>query len=372
MDYYQIEVTEPGTLEVNATGAINTYYYLYDAYGNQLNYNYSGSVLSQYVSAGTYYVKVYSYYSTDTGDYTLNSSFIPSGAEAVPGSLYPITDPFGGILDDISTQLSSSYLVRYQSSNPSLDAQLRIVTIQINANGEQVEVTKSYTPGAAPIITRTVGTIAYESQAWDQNTELSIDVIVTDGLAPYTTSVTLYYKNIGDSNYIDVNMANSQNDIWTANIPSDIVLTPGVAYYIGATDGEATVTLPSSNAQGDPFVISVLPNEAPVISNVSEKVLSNQEISVSALVSDTTNYLDEVSLYYRERGDLVYNQITMTLTTADNYEAVIPTLGMTEGVEYYIYARDDFGVVTTSGTPDEPIYMNNRVNLAPIIMYLLN
>ena len=376
-DYYKIEVPHFGTLAVTTVSGLSTHGYLYDAKGNELlNSGYGGAgsnfLLSKIVPSGTYYVAVKGYNSSTTGNYTLNSTFTSSSLEPVPGALYLITDPFEGILDDISTLLSSSYLVRYQSSNPSLNGQLRTVTIQINANGGQVAVTKSYTPGAAPVITRTASTIAYESKAWAENIELSVDVIVTDGLAPYTSSVTLYYKTIGNSNYIGVNMTNSQNNVWTANIPANIVLTPGVSYYISATDGESTVTLPSSNAQSNPFVISVLPNEAPVVSNVSESVLSNEEISVSAVISDTTNYLDKVSLYYRERGDLAYRQISMTLTAGNNYEALIPTLGMTEGVEYYIYARDDFAVVTTSGTPDKPIYMSNRICLVPIITYILN
>ena len=275
---------------------------------------------------------------------------------SVLGARYFITDPFNDILQDISTQVSSSYIVKYKSSDPVLNGIERFVKVRVSHDNETVEVIKSYIPGALPKIERTAQTISYETQAWPENTEFSIEAEITDSVQPFVTTATLYYKLAVDSFYTSVTMLNTQGDIWAANIPLNFAKRPGVSYYISATDGVGTASLPSVDAQAKPFYIAILPNEAPYIGNVSTGIDNNGNLEITATMTDNTNVLSETSLFYRKLGDLSYQKVTMVKdANSDIHKGIIPSSSITAvGVEYYLFAKDDFGVVSTYGTSDKP------------------
>lgn len=53
--------------------------------------------------------------------------------------------------------------------------------------------------------------------------------------------VSLYYRLSGDTEYQVLAMLNTSEDLWTANIPGSAIQSPGVEYYITASDGISTV-----------------------------------------------------------------------------------------------------------------------------------
>ncbi len=292
-------------------------------------------------------------------------------ADATHGEVFNVTDPFDAILNDISVSVSSTYLVKYRSSNPVFDGIERNVTVQINYNGEQTEVYGSYIPGMSPVIQRTPGTIAYENQAWAAGNEFTIEAEVTDAVAPYTTGVTLYYKNVSQTSYTPVAMTNTSGNVWSANVPAGFAQAPGVAYYFTATDGDTTSALPSSSAQSNPFTIAILPNEAPTVSNIAANGSGvNRDINISADMDDTTNNVEEALLYYREYGALVYTQVVLAKDpSSSRYSGTVPGSAVTSnGIEYYLFAKDDFGVVTTYGMPDAPIFLSVAANISGIVV----
>ena len=84
-DVYRVAVTGSGTLTVWSTGITDVYGYLLSSSGSELASNDDGGQgrnfqIGHSVSAGTYYVRVRHYDSTETGDYTVHSSFTASSS----------------------------------------------------------------------------------------------------------------------------------------------------------------------------------------------------------------------------------------------------------------------------------------------------
>ncbi len=84
-DVYRITVTGSGTLTVHSSGSTDVYGYLLSSSGSELASNDDGGQgrnfqISHSVSAETYYVRVRHYDSTETGDYTVHSSFTASSS----------------------------------------------------------------------------------------------------------------------------------------------------------------------------------------------------------------------------------------------------------------------------------------------------
>lgn len=288
-------------------------------------------------------------------DLSLSSDF-DSLARVSNGNIFDIYSPFDQILDYIKNQVSSTYVLSYRSSDPNFNGVQRDVEVRVNYNSEQASDFTQYTPGAAPTITRTNPTIALHQQAWADGTSFDIEVEVVDNISPGVQSVTLYYKNTNDVSYQSIQMSNTSGDLYSATIPGGDVATPGLDYYITATDGISTSSDPSTNPSANPYQIAILPNVAPSITHTPVTALTvGNDIIIDATVVDNTNSLAEVDLYYRKIGQLNYTRQTMINNSGDNYTGTIPGSRITsDGIEYYIYAYDDFGVGNSSGTADYP------------------
>lgn len=294
---------------------------------------------------------------------------------ATNGEYFDIYSNFDDILDYISSQVANTFLIRYSSSDPVKNGIERNVNVIVNYNGNQGIAMGSYIPGSTPIITRTQNTLNLHNRAWAQGTRFSIETEITDDIAPFVQSATLYFKNTSTASYQSVSMTNTGGIIWEGIIDGAFVKTPGVDYYISASDGQNSVSSPSVDPINNPYQIAILPNVAPQITHTPVTTLSpNTAITISANIVDNTNSLEGVKLYYRKTGQLIYQNVDMINRSADNYEAEIPASFVTnDGVDYYIKAWDDFGVSGYSGTADNPyqieapedlsIYLDQKLNI---------
>ncbi len=278
-------------------------------------------------------------------------------AEATGGRLFDVFSPFSPILDEISGTVSNSYVLKYRASNTQRDGTERTVRVEVDFDGNVARDTTSYIVGAAPEITRTDSTRSFSDQAWAQGTEFTIEAKITDDVSPLVQSATLFYKLTPDSVFTTTSMSAVNDSIYQATIPSAAVDSPGVDYYIRATDGESTVSRPSTDARSDPYQIAVLPNEPPSIQHTPVTNLTpGSPIPITATATDNTNSLASVTLFYRQTGDLTYTSLSMSNTSGDTYEATIPGSDVTQtGISYYISATDNFGVSSTVGSADRPL-----------------
>jgi len=293
-------------------------------------------------------------------------------ATATNGRYYNITDPFNDILADITTSVNNNYLISYKSPNTTLDGIERQVKVNATSStGSSTDITGSYVPGAAPKITRTTETINFESQGWDEGTSFDITVEVTDNQEPLVQEVTLFYKHSDSDSYTSTTMSNTSGDIWSGTIPASVCNRPGVDYYITATDGEVTSSLPKVEPNVNPFQIAILPNVMPVITHTvpAASFSPGQLLTFIANVVDNTNQVSSTKLFYRNIGDLLFTSIDMTNTSGDEYGVDLTTPSSAEGIEYYIVAEDDFGLKGYWASADNPqaISSGQQANFKPYI-----
>lgn len=299
---------------------------------------------------------------TESGLYDDFSSI----TSATNGAYFNIYSNFDEILDYISSQVANTYLVRYRSSDLECNGILRNVEVVVSYQGNQSTAKGSYMPCSAPQIERTQATIDLHSQPWAEGTEFTIEVEITDEIEPYTESATLYYKNTTESVYQSVSMYQTgKGEIWQGIIPGSDVETPGLDYYITATDGQTPSSDPSVDAMNNPYQFAILPNEAPVIIHTPAiSYTISTPITINADITDITNEIAYAGLFYRKTGDLTYEEVEMTNIFGDTYEAEITADYVTaDGVDYYIKAEDNFGVGSYHGTPDAPNFIEPEYDL---------
>ena len=107
VDYFRVEVSEPGLLLVYTTGSSRTKGTLEDSTGGSLATDDDGGRSDNFkiahtpVSAGTYYVKVEGDYSSSTGSYTIHTSFIISdhGSTRDQATSLPLGESLAGGLE---------------------------------------------------------------------------------------------------------------------------------------------------------------------------------------------------------------------------------------------------------------------------------
>ncbi|MTW22404.1 InlB B-repeat-containing protein [Allochromatium palmeri] len=284
--------------------------------------------------------------------------------------VFDILEPFDRILKFIVSQVSDVYSLRYQTSNPVQDGVQRTVRIEATCGSDTGTVVGHYTPGAAPVITRTPATEALSDTAQQDSLDLPIIAEIADAKDPFVTGATLYYKGVNDASFTPVAMTQTNGDstqgTWSGTIPAAAVQGPGIAYYLTATDGDLTTSSPRVNPSSDPYLIAVLPNVPPDLQHtpVTSAPVAT-EVAIAATASDTTTSLASVNLFYRVVGDSLYEHLAMTDQGGGQYQAAIPSATMgPNGAEYRIVATDDFGLASTVGTADQPLKIEAMSSLS--------
>ena len=109
-----------------------------------------------------------------------------------------------------------------------------------------------------------------QSQSVPTGTPLVIEASVTDNAA--ISEVTLYYRVMGNMEYFSARMNQATGDVYSAAIPVEDVMEPGVEYYIQASDKAGNVALRGFSFS--PLVISVAPVLMPIqpVEKKEEKV----------------------------------------------------------------------------------------------------
>lgn len=214
-------------------------------------------------------------------------------------------------------------------------------------------------PESDPQIALHTETLTYfcDSIPSEQDLEIAAWITVIDD--PPVEGAMLYYRSIGEVNYVPLEMADQGGNLWSALIPAAEVVFPGLEFYIVATDGQLTSSSPSVNPQQFPHSVSVDNMPPEIVHEAVESSIMGEAIAIEAVVTDDTDYVESVTLFYRIRGGTpVYILQEMDLVTDDHYEALIPSGVMTmQGVEYYIKATDNHGSSCTFGSADEPLYI---------------
>jgi hypothetical protein len=211
--------------------------------------------------------------------------------------------------------------------------------------------------GSAPTIVLTTETIGIINQAQVEGNALIISAVISDSEEPFTQSAILFYKKVTDLEFTQILMSNISGDTWTAAIPANDVVTPGLKFYIYATDGQLSSTNPIISPIQYAHNIAVLPNQLPDIEHdIIKRTTLGSDILIAATITDETYQVSVAELFYRKPGgNPSYTRLEMTLNGTNSYVATIPGNEVTtEGIEYFIKATDDFDLCSYHGTVDNP------------------
>lgn len=286
------------------------------------------------------------------------------------GARYDITTDFSGDLQNKLTQtVLQKYTLRYCPLNTVKDGLARTVNLSL-INESTVLDTDTYTPLIDEItIIRMKNASQYDTAIVPQaNIPIPIGVIVNDWYAPYPTSVTLYYRTLtltSTSTFLQLAMVGDPNTSYPnkkflAFIPASAVVNPGFEWYAIAkyADGTEVIT-PTSTKDFFAWTVGVFPNYPPAIAQTSRTpIVQNQEMTVNFTVSDITMKVEDVVFYYREYMSpaMFMPHIFTPEVNGINYSMKIPATAMSgQGIEYYIRAKDNYGVNGFYGTASSPI-----------------
>jgi von Willebrand factor type A domain-containing protein/peptidase M66-like protein len=306
---------------------------------------------------------------TESALFSSFTSLVTNPAEQLLG----LSTSFDQIFTSITNLIGGTYRITYKASNETIDGVERTVEVEVICGSNVGTDYTVYLPGSAPKVIRAAETIDLSKVSQSANTDLTIEVNVTDQVQPFVRpdGVTLYYRSTTtDTNapYSSVIMTQTNATTFEAKIPGNAVSEPGIDYYVSATDGISASTDPEVDAYSLPYTIAVFPNVAPVLVHEILKVAeANTPITICAVASDTTESLSGMSLHYRKKGELIFQVAEMGIVTAgpcnvngesNAYEATIPAERVTtSGIEYFLDAVDNFNVHTTSGNSGQPNFI---------------
>ncbi len=287
-------------------------------------------------------------------------------ATATGGMWYDVNAlDYSPILSAIGNVIADKYILTYCLNTDleyvEVDDVCRPFEIQLKTT-PTISDELCYTPQRMPSITRTAATKALDNVAQQQNRAITVAV---DVCAPHTTidRVVFRYKQHSQSVYtvqtLTAGTATGNGCYqYSATIPASAVQNPNVEYIFEAYFADGTMMKsPYPSSSFTSWVITVLPNLPPQISNVS--VPAGQactDITICAKIVDNTSNLVTKELHYRmQRTPSVFVSAPMMPCPscgADYYCATIPRQAVdNDGVAYYIYAEDNFG---SQGWPRKP------------------
>lgn len=168
--------------------------------------------------------------------------------------------------------------------------------------------------------------------------------------------VTLNYRVQGDDDWIAAPMT-LVGLSWRATIPARNMVSPGIEYYLTATDNAAAANrgnLPTT-APADVFSFDVITPDTTgpsiVVTQYTEPVAIGVDLPFTATVTDASG-VASVTLNWRQTGTPTFAQLTMTSAGGDSYTATVPGSLVDEaGLEYWVSAVDASAASNTATAP---------------------
>lgn len=224
--------------------------------------------------------------------------------------------------------------------------------------------------GSGPSIELASSTLELFCVSNASTADLTISATITDDEEPFVQSATLFYRTIGETSYNSMAMTDMGGDLWEATVTSDATEFPGMEYYISATDGQVSNTSPATDPINNPYSIGVDNMPPDIMHTPVTMAQPGDDILISADVTDNTDNVASVDLFYRVQGGTpFYTMMNMGNMGGDTYEASIPGSAMTTaGLEYYIRATDNYGASCTFASADDPspIDAGSMENIPPV------
>lgn len=234
----------------------------------------------------------------------------------------------------------------------------------------RIEVIASNPNQTAPSIELTPQTarLIDPSHVESMDNEIPVSAIVLFDATAWSKSVTLFWRQFGQTDYFESAMSDIGSNVWQAVIPDSAVRYPTIEFYILAADNNAASTDPATVPQARPYVIHIASTssgtrppfvrlEEQTQNKLEQYLPSNTDILIRAFVVDDMNRQPHaVTLSYRHADRLNYKHISMQQHNDSLWtESIGADDVLKPGVHFYITAYFNDGSVTAPSTinPEE-------------------
>lgn len=293
------------------------------------------------------------------------NQYMPLAQETNPlGTYYDIYSNFNAIINEIGVYISSLYTVHYTSGVNMEDPMTRIVKLVATMGDNSSEDYAFYLPGISPIIHRQPNLQALDQTAVPSLNNLNLEVSVSDRVAPALESAVLFWRHSGTQAYSSLNLTQVGVDLYRATIPAGQITGIGLEYYIMASDGQTSNTLPSSEPPDNPFSIAISPQNHTVFSG--EFAAYNPTAGFHLTLHASASQSVDLVLYYRPMGSLVYGSVPMILSGTNTYTAFVDEDLGDLAVQYYVVATQNNQLRTNHGNFDAPFIVQNAPTQAVV------
>ena len=296
-----------------------------------------------------------------------------------------LVSKFNSIFEEINSDIANDYIIQYQSDNLINDNDNNCRNVELtfryedsNTGSLTERASSHYCLNKVVKIKPTPETEQLSSYPQRNKAPLEIgaciDIQNQSDAAESTFTMMLNYAQCSASQYTEISMHLISKDsfLFQGIIPANEVTPPCIKYYLMATGyiGQTEwnigkITFPADRPYYTPAVISIMPNIPPVITHQKPVIsFTSDTLEIKATVEDVTEHLKNVTLFYRKKGDFIYQSIsTNTDNTYMDFNAIIPLYDessgdevyYSDGLQYYIVATDSYNGTSQVGSAEVPV-----------------
>ncbi|MFO0744646.1 MAG: PKD domain-containing protein [Myxococcota bacterium] len=189
-------------------------------------------------------------------------------------------------------------------------------------------------------------TIVHTEISDGQTTGQAVAVSATITDATGVAKANLYFRPKGGTSFGAAPMAKISGNTWSAQIPAFVVTSPGVEYYLEATD---TSPIPNTgyapaNAPAGVYDFTVGSGDVtpPIIAHtpITNGKPAGSAVAVTCSAADNIG-VTGVMLYYRVTGAGAFTATALAASGGTSWSGNIPAAAVTTaGVDYYLVASD--------------------------------
>ncbi|MBR6124871.1 VWA domain-containing protein [Candidatus Saccharibacteria bacterium] len=252
------------------------------------------------------------------------------------------------IYADMRNNILSQHIICYQTPDTIPNGDVHNVVIGMTFNKrttkDSVQWSEKSIPPKVDLTEDTWDKIRKSQQA---NNSITISAYVTTSLSIKNANIFLRNSNTGNTQFTSYSMRHVKDSLWEYTVPANLVVAPGIDFYIIATDtaGQSGKSPRITNPSLEPYTIFV-DNDIPEIKEVSIVC----EDSTSDLKTFTFQLTDHdgifgAQLFYKGEDDVIYQVNSFANTyVGDTWTTRVP-MNIIEyaGFRYYLRVTDALG-----------------------------
>ncbi len=274
------------------------------------------------------------------------------------------------ILAQIRHDMQTRYTVCYTTPDTIIDGDIHHVKIGVSYRGKKASDTASwredFLPPKVTLTKATAGLVGKELKS----DSLNIGVLVSSRIS--MKSVKAFVRTHGDtlSTYKQLTMRKVKDSTWTVTVPEDYLVSPGVDFYVTATDslGRDASTPSVVSPERNPYTIYVK-NLKSSIALLTEGCVDTlqTEVKLSFEVRDIEG-VSSAKLLYRNSDKVPFDTLPMVRRsrTSDYWDVMVPSKAFgRSGLQINAEAWDVLGEKTTWLTTERVLIEGCEAPAAP-------